>query len=70
MNAHPAEPPWYGPVCPVVWEGRHREVPPYPDFYSAVLILGETSQPPFSLGCAAGQSLVAVYFWEVRYAMG
>ena len=20
-----------GPVCPVVWEGRHREVPPYPD---------------------------------------
>ena len=31
MNAHPAEPPWYGPVCPVVWEGRHREVPPYPD---------------------------------------
>ena len=31
VNAHPAEPPWYGPVCPVVWEGRHREVPPYPD---------------------------------------
>src|SRR5689334_25361121 len=26
-----AEPPWYGPVCPVVWEGRHREMPPYPD---------------------------------------
>ena len=25
------EPPWYGPVCPVVWEGRHREVSPYPD---------------------------------------
>ena len=25
------EPPWYGPVCPVVWEGRHREMPPYPD---------------------------------------
>ena len=30
VNAYPAEPPWYGPVCPVVWEGRHREVPPYP----------------------------------------
>jgi hypothetical protein len=29
--AQPAEPPWYGPVCPVVWEGRHREVSPYPD---------------------------------------
>ena len=28
---NPVEPPWYGPVCPVVWEGRHREVPPYPD---------------------------------------
>ena len=25
------EPPWYGPVCPVVGEGRHREVSPYPD---------------------------------------
>ena len=21
----------YGPVCPVVWEGRGREAPPYPD---------------------------------------
>ena len=21
----------YGPVCTVVWEGRDREVPPYPD---------------------------------------
>ncbi|MFZ2138733.1 MAG: fumarylacetoacetate hydrolase family protein, partial [Xanthobacteraceae bacterium] len=25
------EPPWYGPVCQVVWEGRSREAPPYPD---------------------------------------
>jgi hypothetical protein len=24
------EPPWYGPVCPVVWEGRCREAPPIP----------------------------------------
>jgi hypothetical protein len=30
-NAQSAEPPWYGPVCPVVWEGWHREVSPYPD---------------------------------------
>src|SRR5215204_2962818 len=22
----------YGPVCTVVWEGRSRETPPYPDF--------------------------------------
>ena len=31
VNAQSAEPPWYGPVCPVVWEGWHREMPPYPD---------------------------------------
>jgi hypothetical protein len=24
-------PSWYGPVCPVVWEGWHREVPNDPD---------------------------------------
>ena len=29
------EPPWYGPVCPVVWEGRSREAPPYPDLRAA-----------------------------------
>ena len=28
---NPVEPPWYGPVCPVVWEGRRREASPYPD---------------------------------------
>src|SRR5262249_38585339 len=28
---NPVEPPWYGPVCPVVGEGWHREVYPYPD---------------------------------------
>src|SRR6266481_632529 len=28
---NPVEPPWYGPVCPVVEEGWHREVSPYPD---------------------------------------
>src|SRR5208282_1373861 len=25
------EPPWYGPVCPVVWEGWRRKASPYPD---------------------------------------
>ena len=24
-------PPEYGPECPVVWEGRCRKAPPYPD---------------------------------------
>ncbi len=28
---NPVEPPWYGPVCPVVGEGWYREVSPYPD---------------------------------------
>jgi hypothetical protein len=28
---NPIEPPWYGPVCPVAWEGWRREVSPYPD---------------------------------------
>jgi hypothetical protein len=27
------EPPRYGPVCQVVWEGRSREAPPYPDLW-------------------------------------
>ena len=31
---NPVEPPWYGPVCPVVGEGWHREVSPYPDLGS------------------------------------
>jgi hypothetical protein len=27
------EPPWYGPVCPVVWEGSREAIlaVPYPD---------------------------------------
>jgi hypothetical protein len=33
---NPIEPPWYGPVCPVVWEGWHREVSPYPDLWGEV----------------------------------
>ena len=28
---NPIELPWYGPVRPVVWEGRSREAHPYPD---------------------------------------
>ena len=31
QDAQPVEPPWYGPVCPVVWEGWSREASPYPD---------------------------------------
>ena len=43
LRLNPDEPPWYGPVCPVVWEGRHREVPPYPDQFRYCLI--ETRSP-------------------------
>src|SRR6516164_4756520 len=28
----------YGPVRTVVWEGRCREAPPYPDFYIALAV--------------------------------
>ena len=38
---NPIEPPWYGPVCPVVWEGRRREASPYPDL-----------RPEVGLSCA------------------
>src|SRR2546423_646126 len=34
LKLNPIEPPWYGPVCLVVWEGRRREVSPYPDQYA------------------------------------
>jgi hypothetical protein len=31
LTLNPIEPPWYGPVCQVVWEGQGREALPYPD---------------------------------------
>ena len=31
LTAQPTEPPWYGPVCPVVWEEGGREASSYPD---------------------------------------
>ena len=33
------EPPWYGPVCLVVGEGRRREAPPYPDQFGFLAVL-------------------------------
>jgi len=45
VNAQSAEPPWYGPVCPVVWEGRRRETPPYPDLQG--LMVGHTRSAEF-----------------------
>jgi hypothetical protein len=34
------EPPWYGPVCPVVWEGWRREASPYPDQFAKERVSG------------------------------
>ena len=42
----PIEPPWYGPVCPVVWEGRRREASPYPDPCPIPAIDGCQSKTP------------------------
>jgi hypothetical protein len=41
------EPPRYGPVCQVVWEGRSREAPPYPDLWhiAAEALRGVMSAP-------------------------
>jgi hypothetical protein len=36
---NPVEPPWYGPVCPVVGEGWHREVSPYPDQCASFILI-------------------------------
>ena len=33
QTGNSAEPPWYGPVCPVVWEEGSREASPYPDYF-------------------------------------
>jgi hypothetical protein len=45
LKLNPIEPPWYGPVCPVVWEGWRREASPYPD------------QSPFSDSGQSGHAL-------------
>ena len=35
------EPPRYGPVCQVVWEGRRREASPYPDLGRSFAVPGQ-----------------------------
>jgi len=40
---NPVEPPWYGPVCPVVGEGWHREVSSYPDQYAIMRLCVRTT---------------------------
>src|SRR5262249_30277546 len=53
--SQPLEPPWYGPVCPVVWEGRRCEASPYPDVCracSAVRRCKSSTQPDGGEGLA------------------
>ena len=45
---HSVEPPWYGPVCPVVWEGWRREAPPYPDLGRIAPLQGQPRERPES----------------------
>jgi hypothetical protein len=46
---NPIEPPWYGPVCPVVWEGRRREVSPYPDQRRILVVAGRGGEGLFTI---------------------
>ena len=48
------KPPWYGPVCPVVWEGRGREAPPYPDLCAESAMWDRRSPDPFPYGLTGG----------------
>src|SRR5579863_307661 len=44
----------YGPVCPVVWEGRSREAPPYPDCRTWTSIsVGSRQRASSWMGCWA-----------------
>lgn len=36
MTLSRQEPPWYGTVCPVVWEDGGREPPLLPDYIGAL----------------------------------
>jgi len=54
---NPVEPPWYGPVCPVVGEGWHREVPPYPDHRRIFLLAAHPGEGLLTQPTAATQAL-------------
>jgi hypothetical protein len=41
----------YGPVCTVVWEGRSREAPPYPDLLAEAAQVSRADRRP-NLGWA------------------
>jgi hypothetical protein len=53
---NPVEPPWYGPVCPVVGEGWHREVSPYPDRGGGVVICPNSPMPESGISASTFES--------------
>ena len=62
------EPPWYGPVCLVVWEGRSREAPPYPDLWPVAEMPAARLDGRF-LGntCPLGQQFAAVRHRPLKF---
>ena len=46
---NPIEPPRYGPVCPVVWEGRCREASPYPDHRRILSVAARSGESLLSI---------------------
>jgi hypothetical protein len=58
LKLNPIEPPWYGPVCPVVWEGRRREASPYPNL--------RREPAATSAGCER-EGLPRLHLFDARY---
>src|SRR6266851_348233 len=50
LKLNPIEPPWYGPVCPVVWEGWRREASPYPDLRRIFLLVAHPGESRITQG--------------------
>jgi hypothetical protein len=48
LQLNSIEPPWYGPVCPVVWEGWRREASPYPDHRRILAVQTRPGEGPES----------------------
>ena len=59
QKLNPVEPPWYGPVCPVVWEGRRREASPYPDLRPYFAIF---STPPALANNRVGNGCIGIVY--------
>ena len=76
LTFNPSEPPWYGPICLVVWEGKAREGLPYPESTQTVspLLSGELGMgnrgPQESDSSGFQRTLTARCMLAVRLARG